>query len=219
MKPRRTAILNAVIRYLAARTGYVWEPGTARYRNNSTGRFVAEKAIVAEIGRYADRVTENATSITQRFTDGNITSQQWRALMGREIKDAYIVQLQAGTGGRLATTQADYGRIGGRLAFQYRQLNKLQAEFEAGTISEKQLMARAQMYTQSSRQAFFDGATASNEAAGYTEERRTLGAVRTVLCATCVGYAARGWVPIGTLPEPGQDSECLSNCRCNKEYR
>ena len=38
-------------------------------------------------------------------------------------------------------------------------------------------------------------------------------------CQDCRDYAAQGWVPIGTLPPPGQMCACHDRCRCYIEYR
>jgi hypothetical protein len=37
-------------------------------------------------------------------------------------------------------------------------------------------------------------------------------------CQDCLDYAARGIVPIGTLPLPGQRCACRARCRCSIEY-
>jgi hypothetical protein len=38
-------------------------------------------------------------------------------------------------------------------------------------------------------------------------------------CDDCREYAGQGWVPIGTLPPPGQMCACHDRCRCYIEYR
>jgi hypothetical protein len=37
-------------------------------------------------------------------------------------------------------------------------------------------------------------------------------------CEDCMQYAARGVVPIGSVPLPGQRCACGSRCRCRVEY-
>jgi hypothetical protein len=49
------------------------------------------------------------------------------------------------------------------------------------------------------------------------EERNVLGAADRH-CAQCVECSDRGWVVIGTLPQPGSRT-CMSNCKCRMEYR
>ena len=154
---------------------------------------------------------------------------RWQQTVAREIKDAYIVNLQIGRGGKKATDYADYGRIGGRLAFEYGKLSQFATEiagrqFDAdGNLikgtgpSDAQIMARAKLYAKGPRTAYFDGLTAGKVEAEYTEERRVIHSGNP--CADCVEYAAAGWQPIGALPEPGVQSACGHNCQCEKEYR
>ncbi len=210
-------IRNLIIVFLQARQGFVWEPSLARYRSKATGRLVAERTIISKIDRYDDAIASNARTISQRLVDGKITSTEWRELMAREVKDAYIIQIQAGAGGKVATTQADYGRVGGRLKFEYRRLDQFQKEWDAGTVSDAQILARSELYARGSRTAFFDGQTAAKERSGFTEERRRLGIADH--CPVCLGFVAQGWREIGFFPEPGTECDGLHNCKCFKEFR
>ncbi len=219
----RRKVRRALLAELQARTGFTWEQLNGRYRDNRTGQFVAESRIVNEIDDYDDNVVKpNIRDITERLTNGSITVSQWQSQMQRELKNAYIVNLQAGRGGRAATTFTDYGRIGGRLAFEYRKLDNFAREIEQrhGTdteMSAAMIEARAQLYAGGPRTALFDGRTAAKMGAGLTEERRFLGVAEH--CFRCVGFAAQGWVPIGLLPEPGTECLGMHACKCEKVYR
>lgn len=104
--------------------------------------------------------------------------------MRQEIKDEYIRQYILGRGGREQMTSADWGSIGGDLAFQYRKLDEFTAQIEEGLISEAQAVARARMYTNSARQAF---------------EKADI--------------RARGLPELPQYPADGNQI-CLSNCNC-----
>jgi len=153
----------------------------------------------------------------KRLTDGRISLPEFQRQMRKEIKDAWRTQYLLGRGGRGQMTQADWGRIGGRLQFQYARLNQFAADIAADTMTEAQIQARAALYSGANRTALYDGTTQRMQGAGKEEERRVLNPAEH--CPDCTGFAARGWVPIGTLPEPGQQSVCLTNCKCTKEYR
>jgi hypothetical protein len=75
---------------------------------------------------------------------------------------------------------------------------------------------RVQMYGRAAYMAFATGLAVSAILSGKQMERRVLGVAEH--CSDCVEYAARGWQPIGELPELG-DSRCISNCRCHFIYR
>lgn len=219
-----TTVLDAItarIAELAAggSQGYRWEPDSGRYRDLATGRFVAEKTITNHIDHYNDTIVKERTrDTTQRLIDGTLTLDQWHTRMARDLKDAYIVNLQIGRGGRAATQFSDYGRVGGRLAFEYRKLDEFAQQIKAGEAgSAAQILNRAQQYAGGPRTAYFDGQAAAKDEAGLTEERRVLNPAEH--CGDCVGYANEGWKPIGYFPPPGTGSQCGHNCRCDKEYR
>ena len=157
------------------------------------------------------------TNITQRYVDGKIDINAWQKGMRKEIKDSHIVSSTAGRGGRDSMTKADWGRTGGRLKQQYGYLDGLALERINGEVSDAQMMARAKMYAGNNRKAYYDGQVAANKDAGFTEERRILHPAEH--CDDCEGFEAQGWQPIGTLPEPGEESVCMSNCKCTKEFR
>jgi hypothetical protein len=73
------------------------------------------------------------------------------------------------------------------------------------------------MYANKTRTAYYDGKVAAAKDAGLVEERRRLNPAEH--CADCIGFANLGWQPIGSLPEPGEQSVCRANCKCTKEFR
>lgn len=212
-----------MIAELQSRTGFTWEKKNGRYRDNVSGRFIAEKRIIEEVTKFdGNQIGPNIEAITKRMTDGRITVAEWQSQMKLELKNANIVNAQAGRGGRKAMTQADYGRQGGRLGFEYRKVDQFAADIvkRHGTDQEMSVAAinaRAQLYANGPRTAMFDGMTAAKKGAGFTEERRVLGA--TEHCAVCVGFAAEGWQPIGHFPEPGTRCLGMHLCGCDKLYR
>lgn len=197
--------------------GFTYDKRLARYRDRETGRLVAERDVIAAADGFRDFARANIDRLTERFVDGDIDLPTWQRRVAQEVKDAHIVSAMAGKGGRNNMTQADWGRVGGRLRFEYDRLNRFAVEVKAGMQTPAQIRARAKLYANGTRKSYFDGKTAACQEAEFTEERRILQPGES--CADCIGYAAQGWVPIGTLPEPGVASECLSNCNCIKEYR
>jgi len=203
---------------LATAPTYTWDSNAARYRSKATGRFVSEKAILADIERYNERAVSDAVGeLTDRLIDGRLDLADWQRRMAREIKDSYVVNLQVGRGGVAQTGFSDYGRIGGRLRFQYQKLNDFAAEIQLGDLTEAQIRVRARMYAMAPRTAYFDGKTAAKIDGGYTHEARKLNPAEH--CEDCITLAALGRQPIGTLPEPGDGSTaCRTNDKCEKVY-
>lgn len=202
---------------LASRAGYVWERATARYRDKATGRFISEGTLVNLAESFTGFTQDNLTRITEQMTSGKLSLADWQRQFAQELKDSYIVNSQIGRGGRNTMTQSDYGRIGQRLRGEYRYLNNFAQEIADGKLSAAQIQARVDQYAAGTRKAYYDGRTAACKDGGFTEERRILHPAEH--CDDCIGYASKGWQPIGTLPEPGESSQCRNNCKCEKEYR
>jgi hypothetical protein len=124
----------------------------------------------------------------------------------------------AGRGGRKFMTQADWGRIGGDLAFQYGRLDDFAREIAAGELSPARIAARAQLYVNAPHQAYESGRREAKIVAGFTQERRNA-VMDQGTCGDCADYHRKSWQPINTLPPPGSGCACGANCRCEMEYR
>lgn len=227
-----------------------WDKRAARYRDDVTGRFMSDRRVRRLVQQSLDASRAATGELARLVSNSELAPAAWRDMMRQEIKAEYIREYLAGRGGRSVMTQADWGRIGGMLREQYRYLERFTAQVAAGDLSEGQIrlrqmadsaepadivtisadvgdfvrapalrpQVRAQMYANSAREAFHRAERVSKEAAGYAEERRVTTAAES--CPDCRELAARGWQPIGSLPQPGDGSTvCLTNCQCYKEYR
>jgi hypothetical protein len=210
-------LVNTIYAELAQRGGFRWDRTISRYRDNATGRLVPESKVLSTIERFNNGVIQNnVDNLTERFLDGRLTLAQWQQAMALEIKDGWLVSAMAGRGGRNAMTQADWGRLGGRLRYEYSRLNRFADRIKNGELTAAQIRANAQLYALAPRTGYWDGQTAAMIDAGYVAEQRFLGAADH--CSICIDLAARGRQPIGTLPEPGTQCEGKRQCKCRKEY-
>lgn len=210
--------LVSAIYALVGEKGFHWDKAAGRYRDRSTGRFIAEKTVLNLGERYADDVLRPTLQrLTERFIAGDIELAVWQERMAKELKDAYIIEAQLGRGGARMMTPADYGRIGGRLNFEYRHLDNFAQEIKLGMLSDKQIAMRVDMYVNGARSSYFDGLQSSMKESEYTQERRVLSPAEH--CDDCVSYAAEGWQVIGYFPPPGIGSVCAHNCHCYMEFR
>lgn len=211
-------IMTERVRSLAKKpAGFTWDKNVGRYRNEA-GRYVSERRILSLGESYTDGyIRPRLAEITERLIAGKIDLAGWQTQFARELKDGYLVQYMIGRGGREAMTAADFGRIGGHLAFEYRHLDQFAQDIKAGKLTAGQVLTRANMYADGARTAFYEGLTAAKGEAGYVQERRILHPAEH--CEDCTGYAALGWQPIGSLPPPGIGSRCNHSCKCEKEYR
>lgn len=113
---------------------------------------------------------------------------------------------------------AEYGRIGQRLRAEYAYLQQFAADLMAGRISGAMALARVQLYGESIRGSYWEGTSIRQEQQGYSLMRRILDP-QANHCQDCLDYAARGLVPLGSVPLPGQRCACRARCRCSVEYK
>ena len=216
-------LLTGYLVDLAERVGFVWERAIARYRDKKTGRFVSEFNLVQLQTDFTDNARVNIGNITERLIAGDLDVGAWQRQFAQELKDTYVVNYQIARGGKNAMTQADYGRIGGRLKSEFGYLDNFAKEVASGNLTPEQIRARANQYVAGTRTAYYDGKTAANKAAGLTEMRRVLTPAEH--CESgggmkgCIEYAAMGWQPIGSLPSPGTGTPCRHHCKCEMIYR
>lgn len=199
--------------------GYRWDPASARYRSNSTGRYVARGRIVELLDESIQETQTRMVALTTAFHEGRIAPAVWVEQMSTNLKRLHLQNRALGAGGWDRLTQADYGAVGGRLRAEYQRLGDFAVAIQNGDSSIAQSLNRVNMYAGTARRQYWQAHEARQIAAPgmVTIEKRNLGHAEH--CSDCVEYYNRGWQMLGTLPEPGDESQCMSNCQCTKEYR
>jgi len=198
---------------------WAWNEAARRYYNPATGRFLTRTQALGFVEQSL-AATASATDLLANYVANDLLAvADWRLLMREEIKGEYIRQACLGRGGRAQMTQSDWGLVGSQIKEQYRYLDGFAREVAEGRLSEAQIRSRAQMYTNSAREAFESMQQRVAEASGYDEEAWTVNAALEN-CPDCLDFQALGWQPVGTFPTPGDGSTvCLTNCGCAKEFR
>lgn len=154
-----------------------------RYRDEK-GRFTA----FATVREYGDQSRAATIARVREAALAETPPAAFEKLMREQLKAEVIRQYLLGRGGLDSLTKADYGAMGGVIADQYRYLDDFMARIEAGKYSAKQIANIAEMYINSTREAF--------------ERARA---------------RARGLPPMPAYPGDG-NSKCLTNCRCYWDY-
>lgn len=198
--------------------GYTYSPTVARYRDTTTGRFVAKGRITALLETQVDAGTQRLANIVQGVFAKEIAPGTAQVLMRDELRRLNLSNAALGKGGIEQLTFRDYGRVGIQLRDSYQRVTNLVSDIQSGKVTMQQAMRRIEGYTLEARSQFFAAQRDAIAASGRQhEERRTLHASES--CADCIDYAAQGWVPAGTLPLPGNASQCGKYCRCTIETR
>lgn len=203
---------------LASRMDAEWsyDRSAGRYRD-SKGRFLSESSVQKLVNGRIDRLDGNLRQFTKMLADGAITLDQWQGSVREAIKAAHLQAAMIGHGGKDGMGNAEYGRIGQRLRQEYTFLQGFASDLLQQRISAPMALARISLYAQSVRGSFWEGASIRKEKQGFSLMRRILDPIAQH-CSDCLSFAARGIVPIGSVPLPGQRCACGSRCRCSVEY-
>jgi hypothetical protein len=206
---------NAV---LSTRLDAQWsyDGNAGRYRDEK-GRFLSQKAVEALVDSRIDRLDSTLRRITRMLVDGGITLDQWQESVREAIKGAHIQAAIIGYGGRNQMGSAEYGRIGQRLRAEYAYLQGFARDLLEQRLSPAMALARIGLYAQSVRGSYWQGTELRKQQQGFSLMRRKLDP-QAQHCDDCLSYAARGIVPIGSVPMPGQRCACRARCRCTVEY-
>jgi len=187
-----------------------------RYRNEK-GQFLSKKAVGAIVDGRISKLEQQLKSFTEKLVNSSITLEQWQGSVREAIKIAHIQVATIGYGGKAEMGRSEYGRIGQRLRSEYTYLQGFARDLIDGRISAPMAMARIGLYAQSARGSYWQGTEMKEQQRGFSMMRRVLDD-QAVHCQDCIGYAARGMVPIGSVPMPGVRCACGARCKCTVKY-
>lgn len=203
---------------LSSRMDAAWsyDRNTGRYRDER-GKFLSQASVQKLVDGRIDKLEASLKRFTRMLNDGSITLDQWQGSVREAIKAAHIQAAIIGHGGKAGMGSAEYGRVGQRLRLEYDFLANFASDLLGGRISAPMALARIGLYAQSVRGSYWLGAEIRQQEQGYSLMRRILDD-QAKHCEDCLRYAARGTVPIGSMPLPGQRCECGARCRCSVRY-
>jgi len=197
--------------------GFTFDRSSHRYRDLSTGRYVARERITQLLDTQVQATAEHLSALTTAAHEGRLAPAVYVQQMRTELRRLTLQNAALGAGGFDKLTQSDYGRVGAQLRGEYQRLTQFAEQMKAGDVTLPQALNRAEMYAGTARVQFWATEQAHvqpSEPGLVVLERRLLGIAEH--CGDCVYYYDQGWQPLGTLPEPGQESACMSNCKCRK---
>jgi hypothetical protein len=202
---------------VAIRQRFQWSEERGRYRDLRTGRYVS----ALEVRRAVDQTLRSIGQETRRMADdfraGRISLDRFRLEMRARTREVHILSAAAARGGMNKMDARAWGQVGGVIAEQDRFIERFIGDIQSGRQPlNGQLNNRAAMYVEAGRTTHERAKREVQADQGMTEERNILRDAKH--CGECPELTQRGWVPIGTLPLPGQ-RECSVNCRCEIETR
>lgn len=194
---------------------YTWDEVAGRYVDEN-GNAVSFEEVRLWLDEVLDRNDLKMSQTALLLLSGSINVQKWQDEMRASLKDIHLISGALARGGWAHMSQADFGRIGNELRFQYERLARFADQIERGLPLDGRFRRRVQLYAQSGRVSYTSALRQEMALRGYTEEQSVLAAADH--CSECVAEADKGWVPIGTLINIGERI-CKSNCRCHLEFR
>jgi hypothetical protein len=196
---------------------WYWDAAVGRYRD-AGGRYLSRSEVISFVNESIAASNNAMGPLARYMSAGQLSPADFSILVRNEIKQDYIRQYLLGIGGREQMTQGDWGRLGRMLRDQYGFLDKFTAELSG--LSEAQIMARLEMYTNASREAYERAHGLVAKRLGMDEEHWYVSPEKEN-CDSCLAAEAQGWQPIETFPEPGAGDLCegFTNCGCEKGYR
>ena len=200
---------------LGEESKYTWDEVAGRYIDED-GNIVSFEEVRLWLDEVLDRNDLKMAQTALLLLSGGINVQQWQEQMRASLKDVHLISGALARGGWEHMSQADFGRVGNELRFQYERLARFATQIERGLPLDGRFRRRVQLYAQSGRVSYTAALRQEMALRGYTEEQSVLAAADH--CSECVAEAGKGWVPIGTLVNIGERI-CKSNCRCHLEFR
>jgi len=197
-------------------TTWQFSKSTQRYRDTRSGKFLSAEKLTQLIRTNNSQLAQSLDALNTLIIDDKITVSEWQSQAAEVLKRLHIQNYLLGRGGKQALTQRDYGLIGQKVQGQYRYLQGLSNDLLLGKMTEKQFRSRTQLYVNAANGTYELGRFEGFKSAGFKWEKRTRHALES--CQECLAFSQMNWQPLGTLPNPGVNCQCKSNCKCRKEY-
>jgi hypothetical protein len=202
---------------VAIRQRFQWSEERGKYRDLVTGRYIS----ALEVRRAVDQTLRSIGQETKRMADdlraGRISLDRFRLEMRARSREVHILSAAAGRGGFNKMDAKAWGQVGGVIAEQDKFIDGFIADIQSGKQKmTASLSHRAAQYVEAGRTTHERAKRDVVTERGHTEERNILRDAQH--CSECPELTSRGWVPIGTLPLPGQ-RECHGGCVCEIETR
>ena len=197
---------------------YRWEPNagvSGRYRDTSTGRFVASSTVRRELDRYLD-TADPAKALAEALRGRQVSLADAEIAFRRMIKNTHLNAVALERGGWSNLTPRDFGLAGQRIRYNYGKARDMFKQIASGQQRlDGTLTQRMGLYNTAARNTFYRSKQA-NVRPDVTHVRSIRHARDS--CRQCIDLDRKVFAigdPAYSLP--GQRI-CLSRCRCSEEY-
>jgi hypothetical protein len=202
---------------IKAAESFFFDSKAGRFAFATLRRFVPSNIMTAISKYQRDDGARKARDAAQRLIEAKTNLSEWQRSMRTILKSQHLKEAMMAKGGLGKLTPKDYLAVSKELKKEYRYLRNLAQEIKDGKVSEKQFLARTQMYVNKARVSGEIMARENALTGGFTLMERILDGGGNS-CAECRQYASEGPRPIGELPLPTEACSCRSYCRCSVRY-
>lgn len=200
--------------------GFVFSRNSQRYRDLSTGRYVARADILGLLDTQTATLEQRLANLTTAVYEGRLAPAYYAEQMRTELRRGHLQNRALGVGGFDKLTQADYGSVGRKLRDDYARIANLAQGLADGTVTLPQALNRINGYAGNARTQYFEADKRARHE-GASGRGMTLLMIRDLgpaeHCPDCLSYYTQGWQY--DLPLPCEASQCNTHCRCSVRYK
>jgi hypothetical protein len=202
---------------IKAAESFFFDSKAGRFAFNALRRFVPS-GIMDAISKYQrNDGARRAREAAQKLIEAKTNLTDWQKSMRSILKSQHLKEAMIAKGGAGKMTPKDYLAVSKELKKEYGYLRAFAQDIKDGKVSEKQFIARTQMYVTKARVSGEIMARENALTGGFTLMERILDGGGNS-CAECRQYASEGPRPIGELPLPTEACSCRSYCKCTVRY-
>lgn len=200
--------------------GFTFGRDTQRYRDTTTGRFVARADIMGLLETQTESLERRLAGLTTALSEGALSPAYFAEQMRTEVRRAHLQNRALGAGGFERLGFDDYGAVGRKLRDDYARIANLAQGVADGSVTLPQALNRINGYAGNARREFYEADEKARRDAAEGKGMallmiRDLGPSEH--CPECLDFYQQGWQP--QLPLPCEDSRCNTHCRCTLRYR
>ncbi|MEB3355631.1 MAG: hypothetical protein VKK04_02710 [Synechococcales bacterium] len=198
---------------------WLWSPSRQQYRNTRSGRYLPkDRGIMRDLlTEEVDRTSNDLDRLSERLLSGRSSLEEWQEEVAQLLRERHTRVALLAVGGQNGMKPGMWTDLVAEIQRQFDYLRGFSMEIELGSQSPAQIQSRLRLYARSLRLTHEQMRAIAHQEAGFGWVKRVLGATDNH-CQECLSYAGMGVVPIGAIPDPGQECRCRANCLCRHIY-
>lgn len=134
---------------------FTWSEAAQRWFQRGRRGAVSDLTIRNEMLRHTQASASYMETLTNQLYSGQLTGEQWRIAMASELKNTHGGLSMFANGGRDQMTPQAWGRVGGNLRTEYRNLQTFADQIAAGEVPQGSAVMRSKQYAQAGQQAYW----------------------------------------------------------------